>query len=396
MAKAKIAQAIAEKAALAAGRPPEKAEQVTQTRDGDTLEARSVSARIRTVEDLLAHIEADLQRFEVAASEATKWEVATSDADGTATVTELHRVWVRLKPKGGPTTLECVASMIEAAKKEIRRIPKKVYRQPKRDGLWQVLVVADCHFGKYAWGRTTGGDDYDLDLAERLVGQAGDELVAVGDSHKPTRRTIAFLGDLFHYDRPDGSTTSGTPLERDGRLQKMIAVGCDTLLRIVERSSQSVPTDVVIVNGNHDEVLTWTFQRILSERFRGSKSVRVKEDFTGRQYLTHGRNLLGFAHGHRAKKKLPQIMALEASQHWAKCPYREWHTGHFHSQAAEWQRPIETLDGVIVRTAPALCPPDDWHSVNGFIGSRQACETFIYEPDGGLCSMHVASPRAKA
>ncbi len=396
MAKAKIAQAIAEKAALAAGRPPEKAEQVTQTRDGDTLEARSVSARIRTVEDLLAHIEADLQRFEVAASEATKWEVATSDADGTATVTELHRVWVRLKPRGGPTTLECVASMIDAAKKEIRRIPKKVYRQPKRDGLWQVLVVADCHFGKYAWGRTTGGDDYDLDLAERLVGQAGDELVAVGDSHKPTRRTIAFLGDLFHYDRPDGSTTSGTPLERDGRLQKMISVGCDTLLRIVERSSQSVPTDVVIVNGNHDEVLTWTFQRILSERFRGSKSVRVKEDFTGRQYLTHGRNLLGFAHGHRAKKKLPQIMALEASQHWAKCPYREWHTGHFHSQAAEWQRPIETLDGVIVRTAPALCPPDDWHSVNGFIGSRQACETFLYEPDGGLSSMHVASPRAKA
>jgi UDP-2,3-diacylglucosamine pyrophosphatase LpxH len=372
-------------------------EEVSKKETAEGLEAKSVSTRIRTVEDLLRHIEADMSRFEIATSEATKWEGLTADKDtGEPVVTELHRVHVRLKPKGGPTTLECVASMIDAAKKEIRRPLTKTVKAPKRSGLWQVLVVADCHFGKYAWGRTTGGDDYDLDLAERLVGQAGDELVAVGDSHKPTRRTIAFLGDLFHYDRPDGSTTSGTPLERDGRLQKMIAVGCDTLLRIVERSSQSVPTDVVIVNGNHDEVLTWTFQRILSERFRGSKSVRVKEDFTGRQYLTHGRNLLGFAHGHRAKKKLPQIMALEASQHWAKCPYREWHTGHFHSQAAEWQRPIETLDGVIVRTAPALCPPDDWHSVNGFIGSRQACETFIYEPDGGLCSMHVASPRAKA
>jgi hypothetical protein len=372
-------------------------EEVSKKETAEGLEAKSVSTRIRTVEDLLRHIEADMSRFEIATSEATKWEGLTADKDtGEPVVTELHRVHVRLKPKGGPTTLECVASMIDAAKKQIRRPLTKTVKAPKRSGLWQVLVVADCHFGKYAWGRTTGGDDYDLDLAERLVGQAGDELVAVGDSHKPTRRTIAFLGDLFHYDRPDGSTTSGTPLERDGRLQKMISVGCDTLLRIVERSSESVPTDVVIVNGNHDEVLTWTFQRILSERFRGSKSVRVKEDFTGRQYLTHGRNLLGFAHGHRAKKKLPQIMALEASQHWAKCPYREWHTGHFHSQAAEWQRPIETLDGVIVRTAPALCPPDDWHSVNGFIGSRQACETFIYEPDGGLCSMHVASPRAKA
>lgn len=393
MAQKKIAQAIAEKAARKSGRPPENAEQVTQTRDGETLEARSVSARIRTVDDLLRHIEADLDRYEVAASEATKWEVATSDADGTATVTELHRVFVRLKPRGGPTTLEIVTSMIDAAKKDLRRIPKKAYAKPKREGLWQVLVVADSHFGKYAWGRTTGGDDYDLDLAERLVGQAGGELLAVGDAAKPTRRTIAFLGDLFHYDRPDGSTTSGTPLERDGRLQKMIQVGCDSLLRIVERSAETTPTDVVIVNGNHDEVLTWTFQRILLERFRNSKSVSVKADFTGRQYLTHGRNLLGFAHGHRAKRKLPQIMALEASQQWSQCPYREWHTGHFHSQAAEWQRPIETLDGVIVRTAPALCPPDDWHSVNGFIGSRQACETFLYEPDGGLSSMHVASPR---
>ena len=386
-AKRRIADEIAAK--LPPPKPAADAEQVTQTRAGDTLEARSTSRRIKTVEDLLAHIEADMARFEVAASEATKWECGNGEGGSI----ELHRVFVRLKPRGGPTTLEIVSSMIDAAKKDLRRVPKKAHRQPKRDGLWQVLVVADSHFGKYAWGRTTGGDDYDLDLAERLVGQAGGELLAVGDAAKPTRRTIAFLGDLFHYDRPDGSTTSGTPLERDGRLQKMIQVGCDTLLRIVERSAETTPTDVVIVNGNHDEVLTWTFQRILLERFRNSKSVSVKADFTGRQYLTHARNLLGFAHGHRAKRKLPQIMALEASQQWSQCPYREWHTGHFHSQAAEWQRPIETLDGVIVRTAPALCPPDDWHSVNGFIGSRQACETFLYEPDGGLSSMHVASPR---
>jgi hypothetical protein len=86
-------------------------------------------------------------------------------------------------------------------------------------------------------------------------------------------------------------------------------------------------------------------------------------------------------------------MALEAAGDWSRCPYREWHTGHFHSQAAEWQRPIETLDGVIVRTAPALCPPDDWHSVNGFIGARQAMETFLYQPDGGLAAMHVSSPK---
>jgi len=387
----------AEVAVATAGDKGITIEEVTKRETSEGLEARSVSARIRTVEDLLRHIEADMARFEIATSEATKWEGLTADKEsGEPVVTELHRVHVRLKPRGGPTTRQCVEAMIDAAKKDIKRdIPKRVYPKPKRDGLWQVLVVADCHFGKYAWNRTTGGDDYDLGLAEHLVGNAGSQLLEVGDSHSPTRRTIAFLGDLFHYDRPDGSTTSGTPLERDGRLQKMIQVGCDTLLAIVERSAAAVPTDVVIVNGNHDEVLTWTFQRIMLERFRGSKSVRVKEEFTGRQYVTHGRNLLGFAHGHRAKRKLPQIMALEASQQWSECPYREWHTGHFHSQAAEWQRPIETLDGVIVRTAPALCPPDDWHAVNGFIGSRQACETFIYSPEGGLSAMHISEGKRK-
>lgn len=390
MAKRKTLEAsVASK--LPPPKPSADAEQVTQRQDGDSLEARSTSRRIKTVEDLLRHIEADMTRFEVAASEATKWECG----DGEGGTIELHRVFVRLKPKGGPTIIEAVEAMIEAAKKSLHKPLTKTVKAPKRDGLWQVLVVADCHFGKYAWGKTTGGDNYDLGLAERLVGEAGRELVEVGDSHSPTRRTIAFLGDLFHFDTPSGTTTSGTPLERDGRLQKMIEVGCDTLLSIVERSAAAVPTDVVIVNGNHDEVLTWTFQRIMLERFRGSKSVRVKEDFTGRQYLTHGRNLLGFAHGHRAKRKLPQIMALEASQQWSECPYREWHTGHFHSQAAEWQRPIETLDGVIVRTAPALCPPDDWHAVNGFIGSRQACETFLYSPEGGLSSMHVSEGKKR-
>jgi metallophosphoesterase superfamily enzyme len=374
--------------------PARDAEQVTQRRDGEVLEAKSTSRTIRTVEDLLRHIEADLERYEVAASEATKWECATGGDSGPE-VTELFRVFVRLKPKAGLGVRECVEAMIEAAKKEIRRpLTKSVKASP--GGLWQVLVVADTHFGKYCWNKTAGGGDYDLDIASRLVTEAGDSLLAIGDSHKPARRTIAFLGDLFHYDTPAGTTTGGTPLERDGRLQKMIEVGCDTLLSLVEKSAANAPTDVVVVNGNHDEVLTWTFQRILLERFRSDKRVSVKDGFTGRQYAYHGGTLLGFAHGHKAKAKLPQLMALESPQEWSRCPYREWHTGHFHSQAAEWQRPIETLQGVIVRTAPALNPPDDYHAVNGWIASRQAMETFLYAERGGLQSMHVAGPHMGA
>jgi hypothetical protein len=218
-ASAKIVSEIA--AALPAPEPAATSEQVTQRREGDTLEARSTSRRIKTVEDLLAHIEADMTRFEVAASEATKWEVGTSDGDGGTTVTELHRVFVRLRPKAGPSVAEAVAAMIDAAKGEIRR-PKTKGHAKAKPGLWQVLVVSDTHFGNYSWHQTTGSD-WDLDIASRVVGDTAAELLMVGNAHKPTRRTVAFLGDLFHYDTPAGTTTSGTPLERDGRLQKMLA-----------------------------------------------------------------------------------------------------------------------------------------------------------------------------
>lgn len=336
---------------LPAETPAADAEQVTQRQDGETLEAKSTSRRIKTVDDLLRHIEADMSRYEVAASEATKWECG----DGEGGSIELHRVFVRLKPKAGPGVRECVEAMIKAATKDLRR--KATPKPPKRSGLWQVVVVSDVHFGNYAYQGTTGGSNYDLYIAEKAVRNASRELLAVGDAMKPARRTIAFLGDLLHYDNPKGQTTSGTQLERDGRLQKMLEIGWDTLLEIVERSAATAATDVLVVNGNHDETLSWAFQRVLIERFRSDGRVAVSGAWTGRQYATYGKNLIGFCHGHKAKRKLGQIMALEQPKHWSHAVCREWHTGHYHSQAAEWQRPIETIDGVIVRTAPAPARP---------------------------------------
>jgi len=386
----RLKKAVLDKVAddqTAAG-PPKDAEQVTTKTDGDVLEARSTSRRIKTVEDLLEHIEADMTRYEVAASEATKWECASSDGDGNTTVTELHRVFVRLKPKAGPGVREVVEAMIAGAV-GLKQRPVGRHKRPVGD-LWQVVVVADTHFGKRGWHKTTGQADYDLDIAAVVVREAAEQLIAIGNDLKPARRTILMLGDLFHFDNPKWQTTSGTQLDGDGRLQKVIEYGSETLLGIVEQSAATVPTDVHIVNGNHDETLTAAFQRIMFERFRKDQRVAISMKFTGRQYVTHGGNLLGIAHGHQAKKRLPQLLALEAASDWARCQYREYHTGHYHSQAAEWQRPIETIDGVLVRTAPSIGGTDEWHAESGFIGARRAMETFLYRPEGGLTAMHVA------
>jgi hypothetical protein len=385
---------LAAASAGAAPKPGPDAEQVTRRQDGDVLEARSTSRRIKTVEDLLAHIEADLSRYEVVSSEATKWEVGTSDGDGGTTVTELHRVFVRLAPKAGPSTREIVEAMIAGAAGGIRRPLAKAVKARKSDA-YAVLVVADTHVGKYCWRAGTGHDDYDIAIAAARIAEASGHLLDVCQTYKPARILVAYIGDLFHADTPGLTTTGGTPLagSTDGRLQKMIGEGCDALLAITERAAGIAPTDALVVNGNHDETLSWAYQRIMQERFRNDRRVSVSGAFTGRQYVQCGRNLLGFAHGHRAKKKLPQLMALEQSAAWSTCPYREWHTGHLHHQAAEWSRPIETIDGVLVRIAPSLSPPDDYHAVNGWVGQREAMEAFIYHARGGLAAMHVAGPR---
>ena len=379
MAKKLLAEVVAK---LPAPTPAADAEQVTQTQSGDTLEARSTSRRIKTVADLLLHIEADMSRFEVAQSEATKWECG----DGDGGTVELHRVFVRLKPKAVPGTLEVVEKMILAA--QLRRPAVKAFKPPRKAGLWSVIVMSDLHMGSRSWRHTTGAD-YDLSIASDVVAKASSDLIERGNGLRVARRSIILAGDTMHFDTVAGTTTSGTYLDRDSRLQKTIDTACAAIFRAIEHSAATVPTDVLIVPGNHDSALSFAIQKILIERYRNDRRVSVNGEFTSRKYLTYGLNLIGVTHGDKAKKKLSGLMALEASSLWAKCWFREWHVGHLHHQRAE----ISTIDGVIIRTHPTIVPPDAWHVEGGFVGAERAMQGFVYAPEGGLHELHMSYVR---
>lgn len=380
-AKPSLRSSVASK--LPATAAPLDTEQVTQRRDGDTVEARSQSRTIRTVEDLLRHIEADMSLYEVSASEGTKWESASVDRNtGEPVVTELFRVWVRLKPRAGPSVKECVESMIEAAAKRIRRPPVPGHGR-KQSGLWSMLVMSDLHFGGRSWRHTTG-NDYDLSIAAELVGKTASRLIE--RSGGACRRTIVLAGDTLHFDTISGTTTGGTYIDRDSRLQKTIEMAVASIAGVVEQSADSLPTDVIFVPGNHDNAMAWALQKIFAERYRHDKRVFVNTEFTSRKYLTDGGgNLIGVTHGDKARKKLAGLMAIEAAALWSKCRHREWHVGHLHNQSAE----VGTIDGVIVRTAPTIVPPDSWHVDMGFIGAERAMQEWVYSHRGGLHAMHM-------
>jgi hypothetical protein len=351
------------------------------------IEARAHGARIKTVEDLLTHIGADLKRFEVAESQATKYEVASKDpATGKVTVTELHRVFVKLKPKAGPNIIEVVEGMIRGAiQPRVKISAPKI--QPKANAL-QAVVLADPHIGKYAWGQETGWEDYDIGIATTLIRNAAAELLAWGDNENVSHRALWLLGDILHYDTPHGTTTKGTPLDRDGRVDKMMEEAVAVLCDVIHSAAERGPLEVVLVPGNHDAVMTVALRHILSATFANDKRVTIDARKTTRKYVTFGNCLVGLTHGDKAQKRLGELMALEARESWGTAKLREVHHGHRHSDAM-----VETVGGVTIRQHPALCPADGWHASEGYVGAPRAMDSYVYHADGYLLGMRRSTVR---
>jgi hypothetical protein len=363
---------------------------VESTSGPEGVEARANGERIKTVEDLLRHIEADMTRFEIEKSEATKYEVATKDVTtGKVKTTELHRVFVRLKPKAGPSVVEVVTALIDGAFAKRKPVAYGVGRKSGgHSRTLQALVLADPHIGKYAWGRETGWEDYDISIATKLIRESVAELLETNLSVE--RRALWCLGDLLHYDTPHGTTTKGTPLDRDGRVEKMLEEAVATLCDVINDMSSRGPVDVALVPGNHDAVMTIALRQILSAEFRGARNVTIDCRNTTRKYITYGKCLLGLTHGDKAKKRLHELMAIEAREEWGASLYREIHTGHLHSMAE-----VETISGVVVRTHPALCPPDGWHALEGYVGATRGMQSFHYHRDAGLVGMAMVNPEMR-
>lgn len=88
----------------------------------------------------------------------------------------------------------------------------------KASGTWRqdlltVYPIGDPHIGMYAWAEETG-DDWDLNIAERMHCGAMDELVQAAPA---TEQAIVWnLGDALHYDSMAAVTprvaTSSTPM----------------------------------------------------------------------------------------------------------------------------------------------------------------------------------------
>ena len=360
---------------------------VVEVTENDTeMVVRSNSATIRTVEDLLAHIDADLTKWDVAAVESTRNEQPSRNEEGDMVVTEYFRLHVRLKPKASTVTTEdAVRAIIDGAFAK-RTPPSRPKGVVQRGNVLQMVGIFDPHIGKRSWGNETRQGNYDLPIAVKTLREANGDLILKGNARGVASRLIFVGGDFYNADTKAGTTTGGTPQDNDSRIPKMIEEGAKALFDIIEWSADFCPTKVVVVPGNHDATQSWALQLILQSYFRLDKRVSVDNGNTSRKYHQHGKCLLGVTHGDKAWKRLPGLMARESAYEWGQTTLRHIHHGHLHSK-----RQIDTVEGVTIFQHPALCHIDAWHAEEGYVSDRGQ-ESYYYHSAGSLVGMDYYSP----
>lgn len=350
-----------------------------------------------SVDDLVEMFKIDLSVWEPAAVTPNIWQIGAKHPETGAILTRnLYQTKVRFRRKPGATFEQLREALLRDIIQENRRrargrspLPRKLVGDPCA----MELDVFDLHVGKYAWSEETG-QDYDSDLAERIATAAVADLLAQAKGYAIEEVILPLGQDFFHYDNPQGQTTSGTQMDRDTRFQRMFRMGRGIASWMIEQCAAVAPVRVIVVPGNHDTTAAFTLGVVMEAEFKNDPRVTFDNSPRKRKYHRYGKTLLGFAHGHEGKpQEFPQLMAVEEPEAWALTTVREFHLGHIHTGRKKDPITVDDKTGVTVRWIRSLSGTDGWHDANGFLnqGKRNA-EAFLWRKAGGMRAHFVSLP----
>lgn len=396
--------------ALKAARQVEVAEgsteevDVVQNFDSDQMQLFVLSPRVKTAEEAMARAKVDPQQWEPAEMHVRSWEVGMK-VEGTApsgrkftkgaAVVPLFGVFVKLRRKRSWNPAEFRELVLTDMRKQAPTYRRVKYpKTPTLRRMIAELSIADLHFGKLAWSPETR-NSYDLRIAKAVFLNAAKDLIALVAPYRPERYLMIVGNDLLHVDSGSNTTTKGTPQDVDGRWQKSYLVARQCVTTVIEWLRQKAPVDVLVVPGNHDEEKLFCLGDAVECRFHHDDSVNVDNSPAKRKFYRYGATLLGFEHGHRAKKDgkdLPFNMMSEVPDLYAATTWREIHLGHRHSERETvWTR-SHTEGDVIVRYLPSLSGTDTWHYDSGY-RAPQAAEAHLYDYEIGRAGYFSVRPR---
>lgn len=266
--------------------------------------------------------------------------------------------------------------------------PFKRVKSPAKvdDSLLSIYPMGDPHIGMYAWSGETGAD-FDCDIAEKNLKEAMGYLV----SKMPDSETavILNLGDFFHTDNSANTTTKGTRVDVDTRFSRVLRVGIELMIEIVNLALTKHKKVIVRNNrGNHDKETSQVLSIVLMYAFKNNPCVTVyppeKEFFCH----TFGKNMIFSAHGDMLKpRQAAQYMAAAFPKEWGSTEFRYAEFGHFHHEDRKED------GGVVVEIYNTLASSDAWHHNSGYLSNRNMKAKVLHRDYGEVERYTYSIPR---
>lgn len=381
---------------------PPTNEDVTFRIDGDSAIAHSNNPQIKTLDQLLETCKVDLDVWQVKDWVVNAWGMGRKNEKKQITWENGVIKSGKISDTGGWAHLQNFQVKAWFVPRKIRPIElavgelmeKLVSVAPKYNIIPASLnldfgtvdpeflfvpSLFDAHINKRAvkLGFTIqrAGEEY-----KRIVS----ELLRQANHMRPIKHILYIPGqDMLNADALNDTTTYGTWVDSVSDLRDAVDVVCDVATYAIEQFSLIAPVTVLPVAGNHDRYGTYWLGKFIEARFINHEFVTVINNKMPRKYFNFGKVLLGIDHGEKMRPAdLALTMAVEAPKEWAASEYRGWLRGHFHKRT-EMYHSITEEKGVTVQIMPALCPPDMWHVLEGFIGSKRAAEGLFYHIKNG-------------
>lgn len=347
--------------------------------DDGGARAWSTSPRITTLDQLLEACAVDLQRWQVERYMVNKWEVGAKTDDGDIVIEPLFQVKAWLKPNAAAPVEDGLARYIERIAARAQKLPAPRYNLDAGEYL-VVPSMFDAHFNK----RSADGA-YTIERAAADFCAVADAAAArIRALSMPVERILFPAGnDALHADNLQGTTTDGTQLETAAEQRDAVDAVIEAYEYAIRRFAEVAPVDVIVVESNHDRYSMHWLGKVIEAMFKRAPHIKVDATHGPRKYYRYGATLIGLEHGDKVKPRdLAALMAGEAPHLWAATRYREWLRGHVHHSASMFY-PITSDSGVTARVIPAMCPPDEYHILRGFVGSHRAAEVLYYHREYG-------------
>ena len=356
-----------------------------ETKSNAVLTAENCT-RVKSLEDLLAACEVDLDLWEVEKYDIGTYEVTGFDNDRNPVTVTMYRTKAFLKKIKPELNIKKIKQeLIE----DLRNISPKVAkikrdRPDDRNNLHLLEISAfDLHLGKIG----IKGDEYSMEIAEERLLSAIEHLLCRAQGFYIDKILFIVGQDLLNSDGdwPIPSTTKGTPQFNSNYHIDMYRFARKLMIKAIDILAEIADVHVMVIPGNHDRESVMHLGDTLELYYENNKNVKVDNSDCLMKAIPYGNNLIISDHGDGPKTNdLPGIIAQRFKNLWSDTVYVEVHRGHYHTNKAMKLQAIEELNGITVRNLSSMSATDYWHDSKGFIGNIKKAQAFVYSRQNGL------------